>query len=89
MATELEVLEYVLGLDALGEGLGHEAGEILKRCVARSIRRLVVRQEWLLKRRRDVEAAAIDGEIAAAWEECLQQLKTLWLTQGRGLEDVG
>lgn len=89
MMTEAEVLEYVLGLDALGEGLGAEAGEIYVRACNRDVRPLLLKQRSLLKRGADDWVVrAVDVEIAAAWGRCLEQLKTLWLTQGRGLEAV-
>lgn len=96
--AELEVAEYVLGLDALGVGLGARAGELYRRCLARDVYPLVRRQKALLelgvacvenplpgeKPSADVERqlAELDGQVEAAWRRCLEQLQTLWLTEG-------
>lgn len=84
---ELETTRYVLGLDALGLGLGAKGFAILHRCQLREIRPLLLKQRSALERGRDPDGR-LEIEIEGAWERCLDQLKTLWLTEGRGLEDA-
>ena len=97
MATELEVLQYVLGLDGLG--LGGKAHSLLARHMARDVRPLLLKQKRALDAatrldggRRgpaapdvpglDRAAKDLEAEIAAAWGRCLDSLRTLWLTEG-------
>jgi hypothetical protein len=86
MTTELEVLEYLLGLGGLG--LGTKAYGIYTRHMAREIRPLLLKQQALLKVAVQTETStdpavkALDADLGAAWGRCLDALKTLWLTEG-------
>lgn len=88
--AEAEALKYVLGLDGLG--LGGKAAGIYGRALARDIRPLLLRQATLLRptlaglETDDAAVVALEAEVCAAWGRCLEQLKTLWLTEGQTTE---
>lgn len=100
VSLELEVIEYILGLDSLGLGLGKDAHNRRKRALLK-IRPYLMRQSALLevaaavaktdpKRTKQLEAdaVAIDGAIAAEWSACLYDLKLMYLGSGQGLVEV-
>lgn len=85
--AELEVAEYLLGLDALG--LGGKGERIYARAMVRDVRPLLHKQKALLERSLateadlDAEVLALDERIAVALEGLLDSLKVLWLTEGQ------
>lgn len=90
--AESDCLEYLLGLACLG--LSGKAFGIYGRCLAREVRPVLLKQKALLERA--IRGAAVDestvkqldAELAAAWGRCLEQLKTLWLTEGPHEEEA-
>lgn len=78
--------EYMLGLDALG--LGGKAEEIWTHMMAGDGRRVLLEQRALLERsieteeNHDAEVLALDDKLAAAYERCVESLKTLWRAEG-------
>ena len=100
--AEIEVTEYLLGLEALGGELGRRARQTFDRAQIREVRPCLVKQRALLEkavrmenvwppeklREIDAKALALDEEISRAWARCLEQLKIIWLTSGRATEDI-
>lgn len=103
--AELEATEYMLGLEALGNGLDRKARQIFDRAQVRDIRPPLMKQQTMLRRVMhlteagrdaldpeflavDAKVAKLEADIIQGWERCLEQLKTLWLTDGRALEEL-
>ncbi len=88
---ELEVIEYVLGLDALGVGVGGEAGRIQEEAIYK-IKRLLLWQKQALEiailvtqakaAKSDAQAHKFERDIETVWLECLERLKVLYLVSG-------
>lgn len=89
--AELACFEYLLGLRDLG--LGPQAARIFERYRVQEIRPLHLRVRRLQERVRvtdkpptEAELDAIEAEWAGIYGRCLEELKTLWLTEGQGRE---
>lgn len=92
MATECEVLSYLLGLADLATGLSGEGARIYQRTLTGEAVPLLRKQQealeamWLESEEglpvtdRDAAVLALDAELEAVWSRCLEQLRTLWLT---------
>lgn len=103
--AEMGATEYMLGLEALGSGLGRKARQIFDRAQIRDIRPPLLKQQKILDRivklteagadpmkpefmAADQKVVALDREIVGGWVRCLEQLQTLWLTEGQAADEI-
>jgi hypothetical protein len=89
--VEHEVLEFVLGLNALASGLGAQALSLYWRCAVCDVRPLLLRQQALLGRSitlgehgaplegADPQLLELEAQLEESWLRCLDELRALWL----------
>lgn len=86
-----EVIDYILGLNALAGGPVAKAHEIYRAHRSRALpplkaQRLNLEAEATDGVDRSADFVHLDGEIARVYRECLEALKVLWLVEFAGVE---
>lgn len=84
--AEREVLEYYLGLEALGDQSLKDKGRGIYIAGMLEVRAILMRAKERLTFARgpeELNTDDLDLEAAGVWGRCLEKLKMLWLTEGQ------